>query len=989
MENMSEFPKAKSVSKSRFSFVWLTPILALAITGWLLYNGYINNGKEIKVQFDSGAGIVAGKTPLQYRGINIGKVKGFEVADSLDKVNVVIKLDKQASSLAREGMVFWVVKPRVGIDRITGLETIVSGTYIEVRPPTYDLKQLEELKEQDTFIGLKDPPSFNNEEGYINVELVADETVIVSAGMAVYHKGVEAGKVLNVEYDEEINKKRISLVVGADFNKYINSSTKFWNISGIDLKLDAAGISLDSISLLSAIQGGIAFESDFNSETPEPLNKYILYDNYEDTKLGDQTSILYLPESYGIKAYRTPVMFKGIKIGQVTSVGFSDDKQMVMSEIRLIKQYESFLKKESKFILHKPELSFPELNNIDTIISGVYIELLPGEGEAQSEFTLYQEPVSLIPEGSQIIKITSDDRRGVRINSGLYFKGVKIGHVTGLKLEGEKVVFDGAIYSDFTHLLNKRLYFWQPDLLTVEQNAKGLIVDTDGLTQLLDSGISLGYFSSSPDERKIKTYTLYKDENSAKEEYISNENIQKIYLYAMDASGLKKGSPLIYRGLQVGEIGNSYLLKDGSIRVTAMIYSQYRYLMKGNTYFWKQEQVTFKFDGQGFSADVAPLENVIHRGILFDNDASENFVDNRVLFESKSEADKALKLADAGAVIRLTIKGVDLPLAGADVHYRGVKTGEISKTGYDPKSDTSYAEITISKQFKDTVTERSRFWRNGSVEVNTTGDGFKIKTEPLSGYVTGSVSYDNFKKQNGTKTLYDSRKTAAEQDYTEVEVSLDNPEGLRTMAPVMLRGVEAGYVKSLENTDTKTIAKVLIYDRYQDSLREGAMFWVEGVQASLEGIDNAESVVFGPKLMMLSGTGEKQYRFTAHKGKVSPFYNKEGLRVVVISPSRNSLEVGSPVYYRQIETGGVEWIRLSDDGANVEIGLFIDNKYKHLVRVSTVFSSVSGIDLGFGLFSGLKVKTESVKSIIRGGISFMTSDMSKKKAIEGSKFELE
>lgn len=524
----NDLPKGVTINKRRFSPVWLTPILALAITGWLLFNGYINTGKEIRVQFDSGAGIIAGKTPLQYRGINVGVVTDFEIADSLDRVNVVIRLAKEADDLAREGMIFWVVKPRLSIDRISGLETIISGSYIEVQPPSYDEEAVLKLPEQDFFIGYSEPPSYQFEEGTTFIELFSAEDPGLTNGMSVYYKGMDVGKIISVRYDEDIREYRIQAAVSSNYKKYINSSTRFWNISGLDVKLDSGGFHLKSNPVASLFQGGIAFDSEYEDAAESPKKEYELYSEHAETLLCDWTVRLHMPESYGVKKSRTPVMYRGLPVGLVTGLRLAEDGSGVTAEFRLNRGYEHLAREGTKFLLEKPEVSIGGVKNLATAVTGVYLNMIPGDGAPADEFVLYEGPVNEMPADSVRVTFRAGDKGAVNIGSGLYYRGIRVGSVTDVRLDGQDVIFEAAVYSSYKDILADGLYLWRSELLNISLDEKGVSVRTAGLSRVIDGGVTMGFFGKRAGSFSGEILSLYGSEDSAKEAYISSRGIKKI-----------------------------------------------------------------------------------------------------------------------------------------------------------------------------------------------------------------------------------------------------------------------------------------------------------------------------------------------------------------------------------------------------------------------------------------------------------------------------
>lgn len=986
----NDLPKGVTINKRRFSPVWLTPILALAITGWLLFNGYINTGKEIRVQFDSGAGIIAGKTPLQYRGINVGVVTDFEIADSLDRVNVVIRLAKEADDLAREGMIFWVVKPRLSIDRISGLETIISGSYIEVQPPSYDEEAVLKLPEQDFFIGYSEPPSYQFEEGTTFIELFSAEDPGLTNGMSVYYKGMDVGKIISVRYDEDIREYRIQAAVSSNYKKYINSSTRFWNISGLDVKLDSGGFHLKSNPVASLFQGGIAFDSEYEDAAESPKKEYELYSEHAETLLCDWTVRLHMPESYGVKKSRTPVMYRGLPVGLVTGLRLAEDGSGVTAEFRLNRGYEHLAREGTKFLLEKPEVSIGGVKNLATAVTGVYLNMIPGDGAPADEFVLYEGPVNEMPADSVRVTFRAGDKGAVNIGSGLYYRGIRVGSVTDVRLDGQDVIFEAAVYSSYKDILADGLYLWRSELLNISLDEKGVSVRTAGLSRVIDGGVTMGFFGKRVGSFSGEILSLYGSEASAKEAYISSRGIKKIYLKAEDASGISKGAPVVYRGVRVGELGNRFLDRDtGDIRISALIDPEYSYLLNSRTYFWKLGGALVKFDGDELKVDAPGLKEIITGGVGFENDAPGDAAEiSERVYDNRAAAQKAVKEISAGKKIRIFSDGISFPSEGAHVYFKGAEAGEILETGYDTEDKKSYADIIIYRDFTDTLSDTTRFWKSGTIQITPTGEGVQLRSESAASYISGALHYDSFGRPGGMDVLYADRVSAEAPDHVKAEVFLDAPDGLKIMAPVLYRGVKVGFVSGLRESEEGSAADVLVYERYRDYLREGAVFWLEGVSLSLDGVENPESAVFGPKLMMIPGQGAEKFSFEASAEPVSPYIGMEGLRLVLYAENGGSLVSGSPVLFRKMRTGGVERVRLAEDGSRVEIDIFIEESYRHLVNSESLFHQVSGVEMSFGLFRGLRMKTGSVRTVLEGGIEFTDGEDKGDTVSDGSVFDL-
>mgnify|MGYP006204999709 CR=1 FL=1 len=148
---MTDLPKAKTRPASNWSAIWVLPLIALVIGGWLGWRAYNETGIQVQVRFESGEGIQANKTEVVYKGMSVGKVKNLTLDDQGKSRGVIatIEMNKDVEQYLKTSTRFWLVKPSVTLAGITGLETLVSGNYVAISPgegePTRKFKALEEV----------------------------------------------------------------------------------------------------------------------------------------------------------------------------------------------------------------------------------------------------------------------------------------------------------------------------------------------------------------------------------------------------------------------------------------------------------------------------------------------------------------------------------------------------------------------------------------------------------------------------------------------------------------------------------------------------------------------------------------------------------------------------------------------------------------------------------------------------------------------------
>ncbi|HTI71033.1 MAG TPA: MlaD family protein [Candidatus Limnocylindria bacterium] len=256
VENAS-LPQAQVARPKRFNWIWIVPLLAAGIAGWLVYQNLAHAGSKILLRFVDGKGLQAGQTLIRYRGVRVGDVQSVELTPDGKAVEVKARLEKFASQLAREGAQFWIVRPDVGAGTLRGLETIVGGSYIQVQPG--------EGSEKKEFTGLEKGPVAQPEEGGIDILLTWPRLGWLNTGSPVYYRGVEVGLVQDYSLGEFATNIVIRAHIRPEFSRLVRTNTVFWNAGGIKADVSLFGVSVSAESLKSALVGGIAFA------TPSPV----------------------------------------------------------------------------------------------------------------------------------------------------------------------------------------------------------------------------------------------------------------------------------------------------------------------------------------------------------------------------------------------------------------------------------------------------------------------------------------------------------------------------------------------------------------------------------------------------------------------------------------------------------------------------------------------------------------------------------------------
>lgn len=305
--------------------VWLIPVMAALIGGWIVLNAVLSRGPTITIRFKNAEGLEAGKTKIKYKEVDIGDVKSISLSRDRSEVLVKAQLTKGASSFLHDDTRFWVVRPRIGAGGISGLSTLLSGSYIGV-----DVGKSEQ--ETDEFVGLDKPPFIVTGLPGRQFVLHTPQVGSLDIGSPIYFRRIEVGQVVAIELDKNGKRVTLTIFVNAPYDQYVMRNSLFWQASGVDLKLDADGVTVHAESLVSIMAGGIGFQSPpdevATGAAPESAS-FTLFSSREKALQHPDTAVrkvlMYFNESVRGLAPGAPVDFRGIVIGEVRAVSLEFD----------------------------------------------------------------------------------------------------------------------------------------------------------------------------------------------------------------------------------------------------------------------------------------------------------------------------------------------------------------------------------------------------------------------------------------------------------------------------------------------------------------------------------------------------------------------------------------------------------------------------------------------------------------------------------------
>jgi paraquat-inducible protein B len=337
LEQRAAVPRATTRRSRRMSAIWIIPLVAVAIGGWLAWDTWSKQGPTIRISFDSGEGLQAGQSQLKYRDIVFGTVKSLELAPDHTHVVVTVATTHEAKALLTDRTIFWVVKPRLFAGNVSGLETLLSGSYIGMMPGEIGGKA------EQKFVGQEDPPILQaNIPGHTFL-LKAERLGSISVGSPVFFRDLSVGEVLGWDIADMAEYVTIRAFVRAPYDGYVHDETRFWNASGVSVQLAGAGIDVQMESLKALLLGGIAFETPPTEKTTQvSLEDHVfpLFRSRERAEAASYTRkiplVSYFPGSVSGLARGSEVTMHGLVIGRVTDVrlAYDPDKDIVVAPVR-------------------------------------------------------------------------------------------------------------------------------------------------------------------------------------------------------------------------------------------------------------------------------------------------------------------------------------------------------------------------------------------------------------------------------------------------------------------------------------------------------------------------------------------------------------------------------------------------------------------------------------------------------------------------------
>ncbi|MDN3526549.1 intermembrane transport protein PqiB [Halomonas sabkhae] len=312
--------RARTSRQAPLSPIWIVPIVALLIGAWLIYDNYASQGPMITLTMDSADGIEAGSTLIKSRNVEVGQIESVSLSDDRSHVVMKARMKTQAEPMLVEDSSFWVVKPRIGREGISGLNTVLSGAYLQLEPGRSEEEARSfEVREQP-------PVAAPGAEG-LRINLVSQVGNALSVGDPITFQGFPVGRVEKADFDIEDQEMQHRVFIESPYHRLITRNTRFWSTSGIDFSLDSQGVNLQVESVEALLGGGVTFGVPDDLPQGDPVSADTTFTLHPDEKSARQGTfdeyleyVLLIENTVRGLSKGAPVEFRGVRIGTVASV---------------------------------------------------------------------------------------------------------------------------------------------------------------------------------------------------------------------------------------------------------------------------------------------------------------------------------------------------------------------------------------------------------------------------------------------------------------------------------------------------------------------------------------------------------------------------------------------------------------------------------------------------------------------------------------------
>jgi len=980
--------RAEIVPRQGISIIWFVPFIALIFGLWLTVKVVSEQGTFITIEFDNGSGIVPNKTEVRYKGLVTGLVKKVVPSADLQRVIAEVEISKNFTDYLTENTLFWLVSADISLQGVSGLDTLISGSYITIMPDTDKQGDI-----QDHFIALTEAPTLDMSTPGLHLTLHTDVLGSISENSPISFKQIPIGHVTGYHYIESSKKIAINIFVKPEYAHLVKQNSLFYNTSGIQVTASlSGGIKVNTDSLASIMAGGISVDTLSYQEELAPAEngqEFPLHADFQSAEMGHKVELT-LDWNSGID-HNAAILYQGLTIGVIESFSKIDPVSRKITAIAKVNpRVVPYLTEQSQFYIVSPQISLTGISNAKTLLTGSYISIRPSlEGKARSKFKVFNsKPPYTYAEPGLHLMLTSNDRSSLQIGSNIFYKQQVVGNIQAIETTApERHLIHIHILPEFSHYVNKGSRFYNNSGLKVSASLLGVDIQAQSLQSILAGGIA---FTSLDSHQSKQAFAVSNGDSFSL--YANNKLARQNISFTLKVSAKEQVSAntrVLYRGVEIGAIHQ--VKNQGEYQQLQLgLLPKYQHILKADTQFYLVKP--------SLSLSGASDTDALLGGAYITFNLGKGKAKNQFTLFSKPP----VKLASApGLQLTLSTDHANIATPGSAISYRGIIVGQVDNVSLNKADDLIKVSITIDEEHQDLLKSTTRFYNAGGVSISGGLTDFVVKTESLDAILRGGISFYNPSttlasavkvEELASFNLFKHQEDAKNAGQA-ISIHFNDIAGLKVNTKVIYQEQTMGTVVRLIFSDDKigVTALVLLNDLGSKYAKQGTKFWKVEPEIGLVGSKNVTALLGGAFIGLLpSGltSSEQQSEFKALELAPTVEQLSYGLNIKLTSARLGSVRVGNPILYRQIKVGKVIGVDLSPSADQVNIFINIANRYAPLVTAQSQFWNTSGINIEASIFSGVNIDSESIETLIAGGIAFATPELDKELIQQATKLPL-
>ncbi|EDP59986.1 MlaD family protein [Vibrio sp. AND4] len=799
----------------------------------------------------------------------------------------------------------------------------------------------------------------------------SDAAGLVAGRTTIRYQGLEVGMVRDINLSEDLGSIYVDADIYPEATKLLNDKTRFWLVKPTASLTGVSGLDALVSGNYIAIQPGDGeeFETSFHALDSAPT----------DLRVTQGLNIKMKSRDLGGVSIGSKIIYKKIPIGEVFSYQLNDDTKSITIQANIQEQYQHLINSRSRFWNVSgigASIGFDGVDirfeSMSALLGGAIAVDSPDDGEPVKENTEFRLYKDLKTAGRGIpIKITLPDDNNISGEGApIMYRGIEVGQITDLHLsKGREVILaSAAIQPAFSDMLTSGTRF-------VLEEAKVSLSGVENITNLVRGN----FLTIVPGEgERARRFTAIRKN-------VFNQQQQKsiaIRLVSDNSFGLDTGANVLYKGIVVGSIIKVGLLDKTKAQTSkhevfmdVLIDNEYKRLIKADNRFYVTGSASAELTESGLSVTVPPAKQLLTGSISFVSQGKEKIQNEYQLFQSASLAELARYNQTGSKTLSLFASELPPISKGSPLLYRNLPVGNISD--FSLVDGGVVVKATIENRYAHLLSAQTVFWNRSGVEIDASLAGITVKAHPLKTLIKGGIAFDSIpgieNKVGQRWKLYKDQNQARKFGRV-IALETDGSQEVTRGMPIKYQGVKVGEVTVVVPNFKRKIVEVSarILPEYVENIAvTGSHFWLTQPEIGLGGVKNLGSLV-SKSISVEPGKGAAKFQFDLAKDKQT----EQGISFTLQSEQRGSVQVGTPILYRQLEVGRVTKVTLGEFADRIVTKIEIQPEYAYLVRQNSVFWNVSGVDVSIGL-GGANIKAGTFDSLVRGGIAFSTPEQSK------------